>query len=58
MEQDIFSKSQSWKKVRQTRNQDVAHPQKRVTVPLIFFHCECSDDFLFLDANAGWYVLK
>ena len=22
------------------------------------FLCECSDDFLFLDANASWYMLK
>ena len=30
----FFSKSQSWKKVRQTRNQDAAHAQKCVTVPV------------------------
>ena len=34
MEEDFFTKSQSWKKVRQTRDQDAAHAQKRVTVPL------------------------
>ena len=32
--EDFFTKSQSWKKVRQTRNQEAAHAQKRVTVPL------------------------
>ena len=30
----FFTRSQSWKKVRQTRDQDAAHAQKRVTVPL------------------------
>ena len=35
MEEDFFTKSQSWKKVRQTRNQDAARTQKRATVPLI-----------------------
>ena len=34
MEEDFFTKSQSWKNIRQNRNQDAAHAQKRVTVPL------------------------
>ena len=37
MEEDFFTKSQSWKNVRQNRNQDAAHAQKRVTVPLRFW---------------------
>ena len=36
MEEGFFTKSQSWKNVRQNRNQDAAHAQKRVTVPLTF----------------------
>ena len=34
MEEDFYTKSQSGKKVRQARNQDAAHAQKRITVPL------------------------
>ena len=34
MEEDIFTESQLWKMVRQTRNQNAAHAQKHVTVPL------------------------
>ena len=34
MEEDFFTKRQSWKTVRQNRNQVAAHAQKRVTVPL------------------------
>ena len=34
MEDDFFTKSQSYKSVRQNKNQDAAHAQKRITVPL------------------------
>ena len=34
MEEDFFTKRQSYKNVRQNKNQDAAHEQKRVTVPL------------------------
>ena len=34
MEEDFFTKSQSWKNFRQNRNQDAVHAQKSVTVPL------------------------
>ena len=36
-EEDFFTKGQSLKKVPQTRNQDAAHAQKRVTVPFNAF---------------------
>ena len=34
MEIDFLSRAKTWKTVRQTRNQDAAHPHKCVTAPL------------------------
>ena len=54
MEEDFFTKSQSWKNVRQIRNQDAAHAQKRVTVPLNPAQPHCVVKFRPVYGDLDW----